>query len=192
MGTVTLLKKPDFSLDAVIYEPTETAAWVEFVRVGESRASCTLGEELESFLVFTLMRFMHRTDLFSIVLALEFLQASTEQTGRKKGHTLGEVGDVSLILAGLYPERSRKLGVPASYFPEMGRMAFSDLADFFGGNKLQSLERLYHNVGDGFPAMMDVLLAAREKKPEQCIAEELLHKSDSQYLARMIFPSQTS
>jgi len=192
MGTVTLLKKPDFSLDAVIYEPTETAAWVQFVRAGESRASCTLGEELESFLVFTLMRFMQRTDLFSIVLALEFLQASTEQTGRKKGHTLGEVGDVSLILEGLYPERARKLGVPASYFPEMGRMAFGDLADFFGRNNLRSLEVLYRNVGAGFPAMMDVLLAARERKLDQNIAEELLHKADRHYLARMIFPSQTS
>lgn len=192
MGTVTLLKKPDFSLDAVICEPTETAAWVEFVRVGEARASCTLGEELESFLVFTLMRFMHRTDLFSVVLALEFLHASTEYTGRKKGYTLGEVGDISLILAGLYPERSRKLGVPASYFPEIGRMAFSDLADFFGRNKLKNLEKLYRKAGHGFPAMMDVLLAAREKKTEQHIAEELLQKADSQYLARMIFPSQTS
>lgn len=192
MGTITLLKKPDFSLDAVIYEPTETAAWVQFVRTGESRAMCMLGEELESFLVFTLMHFMHRTDLFSIVLALEFLHASTEYTGRKKGHTLGEVGDASLILAGLFPERSRRLGVPASYFPEMGRMAFRDLADFFGKNKLRSLEGLYRKAGNGFPSMMDVLLAAREKRPEQYIAEELLQKADSQYLARMIFPSQTS
>lgn len=192
MGTVTLLKKPDFSLEAVIYEPTETAAWVEFVRAGESCASCTLGEELESFLVFTLMRFMQRTDLFSIVLALEFLHASTEQIGRKKGHTLGEVGDISLILAGLFPERSCKLGVPASYFPEMGRMAFGELADFYGRSKFKSLEGLYRKVGDGFPSTMDVLLAAREKKLDQHIAEELLNKSNSHYLARMIFPSQTS
>ncbi|HAT68419.1 MAG: hypothetical protein A2481_01630 [Candidatus Yonathbacteria bacterium RIFOXYC2_FULL_47_9] len=192
MGTVTLLKKPDFSLDAVIYEPTETAAWVQFVRIGESRAMCMLGEELESFLVFTLMRFTRRTDLFSIVLALKFLDASTEYTGRKKECALAEVGDVSLILAGLFPERSRKLGVPASYFPEMGRMAFSDLADFFGRSKLKSLEKLYRKAGNGFPSMMDVLLAAREKKLEQHIAEELLQKADSQYLARMIFPSQTS
>jgi hypothetical protein len=192
MGTVTLLKNPTFSLEEVIYEPTVTATWVEFVRTGESRAACTLGEELESFLVFTLMRFMQRTDLFSVVLALEFLSASTEYTRRKKGQALSEVGDISLILAGLFPERARKLGVSASYFPEMGRMAFGELADFFGKNKLRSLEGLYRKVGDGFPSMMDVLLAAREKKLDQHIAEELFQKTDSHYLARMVFPSQTS
>ena len=97
MGTVTLLNKPDISFDVFTYEPEETAVWVDFVKIGEARALCTLGEELESFLVFTLMRFSQRKDLFSIVLALEFHRASTEYTGRKKEQALSEVGDVSLM-----------------------------------------------------------------------------------------------
>lgn len=192
MGTVTLLNKPDISFDVFTYEPEETAVWVDFVKAGEARALCTLSEELESFLVFTLMRFSQRKDLFSIVLALEFLRASTEYTGHKKEQALSEVGDVGLILAGLFPERSRRLGVPASYFPEMGRMAFGDLADFFNRYNLKSFEGRYRKVTEGFPAMMNVLLATREKKLEQCIAEELLNQKSNLYLERMIFPSQTS
>lgn len=160
MGDIILLQKPD-SLDAVIFEPTVAATWVEFVKSGEARAEHNLGEELESFLVFTLMRFAKRTDIFSTTLAIEFLNASTNYTGRKKEQTLSEVGDTSLILAGLFPERSRRLGVSSSYFLEIGRMAFSDLADSFKRRKLGGLEGLYRNVGNGFPFMTDVLLATR-------------------------------
>ncbi len=164
MGTITLLKKPDFPLETAIFEPTVTAAWVAFVKAGESRAGCRLGEDLQSFLVFTLMRFAQHTDLFSIIVALEFLSATTEYAGKKKEETLSQVGDVSLILTGLFPERSQKLGVSTSYFSEMGRMAFNELADSFAARKLKGLEGLYRNVGNGFPFMTDVLLAAREKK----------------------------
>lgn len=163
MGTITLLQKPDFSLEGAICEPTTTATWLEFVKFGEARAKHNLGEELESFLVFTLMRFVKRSDIFSIILAIEFLNASTNYTGRKKEQTLSEVGDISLILAGLFPERSRRLGVSSSYFSEMGRMAFVDLADSFARRKLRGLEGLYRNVGNGFPFMAEVLLATREE-----------------------------
>ena len=173
MGTITLLKKPDFSSNEVIFEPTVTATWVEFVKAGEARAECNLGEDLESFLVFTLMRFMHRTDLFSIVLATEFLNASTEYAGKKKEQVLSEIGDASLILAGLYPERSQRLGVSSSYFSEMGQMAFGELADSFATRKLKGLEGLYRNVGNGFPFMADVLFAAREKKSDYKMANTI-------------------
>lgn len=163
MGTIIVLQKPDFSFDAVI-EPTITATWVEFVKFGEARAERCLSEELESFLVFTLMRFAERTDLFLFTLALEYLKASTEYSGRKKEQTLSEVGDISLILAGLFPGRSQRLGVHPSYFSQMGRMAFSELADSYATRKLRGLEGLYRNVGDGFSVMADVLTATREKK----------------------------
>ncbi|MHB1118182.1 MAG: hypothetical protein ACYCZ7_01445 [Minisyncoccota bacterium] len=192
MGTIALLKKPGFSWDVAVQEPTVIATWVEFVRTGEMRASLMLGEELESFLVFTLMRFMRRTDLFSVVLALEFLKASTEYTGRKKEQALGEIGDISLILAGLFPERAQALGVSVSYFPEMGHRAFDDLAHFFERNKLYSLGKLYRKVGEGFPSMTDVLLAARKKKLDPEFAEELAIKTDSTYAARLTFHDQTS
>jgi len=164
MGTITLLKKPDFSPNDVVNEPTVTATWVEFVKKGEVNSNCNLNEDLEGFLVFTLMRFMRRTDLFSIVLALEFLNASLEYTGKKKEQALSEVGDVSLILSGPFPERSQRLGVSSSYFSQMGRMAFSGLADSFAERKLRSLAILYQNERDGFPLMTEVLLAAREER----------------------------
>lgn len=164
MGTITILKKPDISLDASIFEPTATATWVEFVKTGEARAGHALSEDLESFLVFTLMRFVRRTDLFSVVLAIEFLKASTEYVGRKKEQALSEVGDVSLILAGLFPERTRRLGVSSSYFQEIGRLAFHELADSFATRRLGTYAELYRSVGEGFPLMTNVLLSAREEK----------------------------
>ncbi len=163
MGDIILLQKPDRALDTN-FEKTAVATWVDFVRNGEQKIGQDLTEEMESFLVFTLMRFMRRTDLFSVVLALEFLNASSEYTGHNKERVLSEVGDISLILAGLFPERTKRLNVSPSYFVEIGRMAFKDLATSFERRKVESYANLYHNVCDGFPFMAKVLLSARGNK----------------------------
>lgn len=162
MGTVILLKKPNSAPDPFIPEEKVRGKWVEFVQHGEARAARMLGEDLESFLVFALMRFMRRTDLFSVVLALEYLNAATTYVGQKRKNALGEVGDISLILAGLFPERARVLNVSESYFTNMGRAAFDELANSFGKAKLFEMERLCRNVEGGFPAMVQVLAAARK------------------------------
>lgn len=163
MSNIILLQKPEFSSDTFL-EPTLVSTWVKFVKAGEERAGCNLSEDLESFLVFTLIRFMERTDLFSVTLALEYYKASAEYTGQKKEQALSEVGDISLILSGLFPERVKRLNVSKSYFSEMGRMAFLVLADSFAQRRLHRIEGLYRNIHNGFPAMTGVLYAAREKK----------------------------
>ncbi|MCK9344814.1 MAG: hypothetical protein M0P64_01655 [Candidatus Pacebacteria bacterium] len=164
MGTIILLQKPTMSFDSAVLEPTVTATWVTFVKEGETRVKHNLGEELESFLVFTLMRLVRRTDIFTPALGLEYYKASTEYVGRKKEEALGEIGDTSLILAGLFPERHRRLNVSSSYFSEIGRLAFRELADSLSERNRVSLAKLYHNVNNGFISMTDVLLAARENK----------------------------
>ncbi|OIO30619.1 hypothetical protein AUJ77_02310 [Candidatus Nomurabacteria bacterium CG1_02_43_90] len=164
MGTIILLKKPDAKLEPIDFEKTVVATWVDFVKKGEQKIGQDLNEDLESFLVFTLMRFMRRTDLFSVTLALEFLNASSEYTGHKKEQALSSVGDISLILAGLFPERTKNLNVSPSYFVEIGRMAFEELATSFERRNIKSHANLYHSVCQGFPFMAKVLLSAREDK----------------------------
>ena len=164
MGKITILHKPEFSLDDIIFEPTITALWVEFVKFGEKRSFQTLGEDLESYLVFTLMRFMERTNLFSIVVATEFLKASVEYTGREKERVLSEVGDISLILGGLFPERQKAMGISKGYLGEMGSTAFFELAFSLKRKKYLGMARFYNKVSKAFPVMTEVLLATREEK----------------------------
>lgn len=175
MRKIILPNDPDFAFDAMI-EPTATATWVQFVKKGEEHSRHFLDEEIESFLVFTLMRFEQRTDLLALTLALEYLKASTEYTGQRKEQALTDVGDTSLIFAGLFPERSHRLNVPASYFSQMGRMAFTDLANLFALKKLRGLEGLYRNAEKSFSVMTEVLLSARENKYGNNFIENLAKK----------------
>ncbi len=163
MGTIVRLHKPDLS-EELIQEPTTVALWVELVRIGEERTAQQLGVDLESYLVFTLLRFMQRTELFSTTIGSEYLNASTQYTGSKKEEAFHTVGDVSLILAGLYPERHKSLNVSSDYFSKVGRMAFFDLADHFRQKKYPGKANLYKNVGEGFLPMVKVLTATREDK----------------------------
>lgn len=176
MDRIVLLHIPSVSLNATI-EPTVTATWVKFVKTGEEHAGIGLNEELESFLVFSLVRYTKRTDLFYRKLGVEYLRASTELTGKRKEFLLQEVGDIGLLLAGLYPERHRRLNVSSSYFSDMGRLAYTELADAYALKKLYGLENLYRNVETGFPLMTNVLSSAREIKFDSNAERQIIKKS---------------
>lgn len=162
MGTITLLHKPDLNLEEIIYEPTVVATWVEFVKEGERRAELPLGEELESFLVFTLMRLVKKTDIFSFVVATDYLDAINTNTGKTREVHLSEIGDICLIHAGLFPERHERFGIHPSYFRSIGSAAFDELGSLLARKGRSKYGDLYQRAADGFPFMTEVLLATRK------------------------------
>ncbi len=163
MGTIIRLHKPDLA-EELMQEPTTIALFVELVKLGEERTEQQLGVDLESYLVFTLLRFMQSTKLFSTTIGMEFIKAETEYTSSKKEEALSTVGDVSLILAGLYPGRHKSLNVSSDYFSKIGRMAFFGLSEHFERRKYLGKAKLYQNVGEGFLPMARVLAATREDR----------------------------
>ena len=162
MGKIILLHKPDLAYHSIPHEDSVLLEWIKLVRRGEDRAGVPLGEDLESFLVFTLMRLMRRTNLFSLVLAVEYLETINTYTGKKREIYLSDIGDMCLIHAGLFPERYRRFGIHSSYFGNIGSAAFSELAELFSRRKQPAFGNLYQRVGDAFPSMVEVLLATRE------------------------------
>ena len=62
-------------MNHIVTEPTATAQWKHLVHEAEERAHLTLNETLESYLVFTLMRFTQRPQLVNGIMALEFLNS---------------------------------------------------------------------------------------------------------------------
>ncbi len=161
MGTILTLHNPSFSEHA-IFEPAIQATWYQFVKLGERLSCTTIDVDAEHYLTLVLARFMNDAGLFTIVLALELLKASTEYTGHKKEKALNDVGDASLIIGGLYPERHKALSVSKSYFLEMGRIAFGSLAINYKRRHLPAKAKLYEKVEDELPSMINVLQAARE------------------------------
>ena len=104
----------------LVLHPTSTAQWHSLVCDAESAANIYLDEELESYLVFLLMRFLSKPDIAEKIIALDYID-SLLSSGQRKQEKLRDVGDVCLIHAGLFPRRARRKRVSEQYFIDIGR-----------------------------------------------------------------------
>ena len=148
-------------MPSLILQPTVTAQWQTLVKEAEDNSRLMLGEDLESYLVFLLVRFTIKPEIAKSVLSLEFLQ-STQALGQQQQEKLQEVGDKCLLISGLFPGRALRRRVRISYFVQLGRSAYATLADICK----EKQGELYKSVGEGFVPLMDVLHAVRETKDE--------------------------
>ena len=141
-------------MTSIVTEPTAAAQWQTLVSEAEQAAHRNLGENLESYLVFTLMRFNQQPEMVNSIMALEFLQAS--QQGRPDNFR--DVGDKCLLFSGLFPQTAKRRLVRISYFVNLGRSAYQHLHESLGN----AASALYGQLASDFVPMMDVLLAMRE------------------------------
>lgn len=148
----------------IVLEPTSTAQWHALVSEAEAACECRLGEELESYLVFLLMRFAARPDLASRVMALEFLRSMRAQ-GALQAEQLRDVGDQCLLYSGLYPERAERRLVRVGYYVDMGRSAYGLLAE----RLRHAAAEVYARLSEGFVSLRDVLSAMREMDPQAAL-----------------------
>lgn len=144
-------------MSALVLEPTSTAQWHALVCEAETASRTRLDEELESHLVFLLMRFLGRADLANSVLGLAYLQSFTE-VGRVREEKLREVGDQCLLYSGFFPKQAQRKRVQISYFVDLGRSAYTHLAQV----RVDAIAELYQHLADDFIRMMDVLAAIRK------------------------------
>lgn len=147
-------------MSRIVTEPTATAQWHDLVHEAEELAHLNLGETLESYLVFTLMRFTQRPQLLHNIMALEFLNSLNKQ-GQRRHDNLRDVGDQCLLFAGLFPLNARRRLVRIGYFVKLGRSAYQQLHD----DQQHATFKLYGQLASDFIAMMDVLLAIRRINP---------------------------
>jgi hypothetical protein len=140
----------------LILEPTSTAQWHALVSEAEAVSARRLDETLESYLVFLLMRFVARPDLAGRVLAIDYLRGSAAN-GQMQEAQLRDVGDQCLLFSGLYPQRAERRLVRVSYYVELGRGAYGQLAERLRHAGAQ----MYQQLCQGFVALMDVLQAMR-------------------------------
>ncbi len=89
-------------MNSLVIYPTDTAQWYALVNEAEVALNDLLGEEVESYLVFLLMRFSAKPEIARSVLAIDFLES--EQAAKSQRYQrLRDVGDKSLLLSGLFP-----------------------------------------------------------------------------------------
>ena len=141
----------------LILEQTEVAQWQALIKEAEEQCSCHLDESMESYLVFTLMRFMKDQDLASQAIALEYLR-SHQLPKTMRLEQLRDIGDQCLLVSGLYPQRAERRLVRVSYYVNMGRSAYHHISD----NVQKSAAELYRQLAEAFVTLMDLLQTIRD------------------------------
>jgi len=148
--------KPDLIHQNLLLEPTATAQWKQLLEHAKQQCHCQLNEEVESYLIFTLMRFTRQPALASTALGPDLINCN-QLAGQARENKLRDVGDQCLLLSGLFPQRAEKRLVQVGYYVDLGKTAYQHLSDILR----KAFAELYQLLSQNFVAMMDVLLSLR-------------------------------
>jgi hypothetical protein len=160
----------------LILHSSSTAQWHALLGEAQQQSAICLREELESYLVFLLIRFTEQPSLASSVLGLEFLQGYETIHNSAKQYQLKDVADKCLLYAGLFPGRAKKRRLTVSYFITLGRTAYFTLS-----NHQFPEEPLFNSLSQEFTNLMDVLQFMRGNLSAVDLLEslELWHETRS-------------
>ena len=148
-------------MGSLIFHSSATAQWYTLIGEATSSAGVKLNAELESYLVFMLMRNVTKQTLFEQAVATEFLE-SYAYRGQLRQHQLREVADKCLLYAGLFPKYGRRFRLNENYYTKIGRSAYWQLAD----TTEEDLSLLYSQLCTKFTILKNVLIAARKPTME--------------------------
>lgn len=126
--------------------------WQDLVRDAEDTCDIRLNQELETYLVSLLSRYLNKPEMTQSVFATALLEALQAEDVKRQTY-LRDVGDRCLLFAGLFPRIAQKRHVKISYFVDVGRSAYyaiSATGDLFGSLAIK------------FVILMDVLQSIRQ------------------------------
>ena len=146
----------------LVIHPTSIAQWHSLICEAECAANIYLDEELQSYLVFLLMRFLSKPDIAGKILALDYIE-SHMSSGQHKQNTLRDVGDICLLHAGLFPKRAKRKRVSDSYFIELGSGAYHHLSVVVENQ----IADLYYRLSQSFVPIRDLLNTMRNLGDQQ-------------------------
>ena len=152
----------------VLISGAQVADWQKLVSEAEAELGVSLDEELESYLVFLLMRFHNQPEIAGSVMALEYLDG-LQQTGRIRQEQMRSVGDQCLLYSGLFPQYARKRRVTVSYYVDLGRSAYRNLAE----DEQFNLSTMFAKLAIHFIALMDTLQALRSLSMDRPLLDPL-------------------
>ncbi len=137
----------------ILVNSTPTALWYDIIHEAEQHCAVCLKEDIESYLVFLLMRYTNQPQLTHRIIATEFLQGA-RLSPQQRLVALQDVGDKCLLFTGLFPRLAEKRLVKISYFVNIGKTAYEAIS--------YSTNDLYCLLGKQFVPLMDVLQAIRQ------------------------------
>lgn len=153
---------------------TSVALWHEMIHDAEKSCAIQLQEEIESYLVFLMMRYMSKPEIVKQILAVDFLHG-IQSNPNQRAWMLQEVGDKCLIFTGLFPKQAEKRLVKVSYFVNLGQSSYATIS--------KEQNDLYGSLAEQFVPLMDVLQSVRKGAAAELLpleAYELWHETGSQ------------
>lgn len=168
-------------MDKIVTNPTSTTQWQTLVTEASAACKICLSEEIESYLVFLLMRFINHPQIAQKIMGLEFMHG-INRIGSLRPLALRDVGDQCLLYSGLFPGRAQRRRVRVSYYVNIGKSAYLSLAD----EGRFSDSNLFSTLASDFVGLMDILQAMREINGQPIVldpmlAEELWHDTGSKH-----------
>lgn len=140
-----------------ILDSSELSQWHTLVQEAERDYGCRLDEAMQSYLVFTLMRFSKDQQLNSKALALDYLN-SHHLSGKLRSEQLRDIGDQCLLVSGLYPQSAERRQVGVNYYVDLGRSAYHHISSV----TQQGIAELYQQLAESFVLLMDLLQTIRQ------------------------------
>lgn len=140
-----------------ILDSSELSQWHTLVQEAEQDYGQHLDEAMQSYLVFTLMRFANNHQLNSHALALDYLNLH-HLPKSLRSEKLRDIGDQCLLVSGLYPQSTARRHVAANYYVDLGRSAYHHISMV----TQQGVAELYQQLAESFILLMDLLQTIRQ------------------------------
>jgi hypothetical protein len=137
----------------ILHNSTTTALWHDIIHEAENQCDIHLKEDLESYLVFLMVRFTSQPQMVNDIMAQEFLSGMSLKPSQRQ-QKLQQVGDKCLIFTGLFPKIAEKRLVQLSYFVKLGQSSYATIS--------RSHNDLYQGLAKQFVSLMDVLQSLRQ------------------------------
>ncbi len=141
----------------LILNSSELSQWHRLVQDAEQDYGCQLDETMQSYLVFTLMRFTKNQQLNSTALALDYL-TSLHLPDNLCSEKLRNIGDQCLLVSGLFPQSAEKRQVDVNYYVNLGRSSYHHISTL----TQRGIADLYQQLAESFVLLMDLLQTIRQ------------------------------
>lgn len=155
-------------MERLIIYPNSLAQWHALVEEARRMSDISLNEDLESYLVFLLMRFAQHPEIVNCVLAPDYLQ-NIKRHRKENQQTLKDIGDKCLLFSGLFPGIAKHRLVRISYYVKLGQSAYCSLSE----SHTNALAKFYADLGYQFVSLMEVLQSIRELDPKTQVLDLL-------------------
>lgn len=137
-------------------------SWHSLIAEAQKACGYQLTHGIDHYLALTLDAYAANTALASTILATQLLENLSKDTVQST-QQVRAVGDQCLIMSGLFPERATRRSMSLSYYIDMGKWAYMELAGSSRHLKLDN--ELFYHLGTHFVGLMDVLHQMTQARP---------------------------